>query len=101
MILEVATLDVIPGREDDFEQAFDRAQKTICTIPGYISHQLQNCVEQGNRYLLLVRWESLEAHTENFRLSPQYETWKSLLHHFYDPFPVVQHYSLVAGQQEL
>ena len=101
MILEVATLDVIPGRENEFEQAFHRAQSIISGIPGYVSHQLQNCMEQRNRYVLLVRWESLEAHTENFRESPQYQTWKSLLHHFYDPFPVVQHYQLVAGRQQL
>lgn len=97
MILEVAILDVIPGREDEFERAFGKAQEIISSIPGYISHQLQNCLEQPNRYVLLVNWETLEAHTRNFRESEQYQTWKSLLHHFYDPFPTVQHYRLVSA----
>jgi heme-degrading monooxygenase HmoA len=61
----------------------------------YISHQLQRCVEKQNRYILLVHWETLEAHTVDFRGSEQYQEWKRLLHHFYDPFPAVEHYELI------
>ncbi len=95
MILEVAILDVKPGMESDFESAFARAQKIISSMPGYISHELQHCLEKTNRYILLVNWETLEHHTVGFRESPQYQEWRSLLHHFYDPFPVVQHYESV------
>lgn len=95
MILEVAILDIIPGREADFEQAFQTASTIIAEIPGYISHQLQRCVEKENRYILLVQWQTLEAHTIGFRGSPRYQEWKKLLHHFYDPFPTVEHYELV------
>ncbi len=92
MILEVAILDIKPGMESDFESAFALAQKIISSMPGYISHELQHCLEKTNRYILLVNWETLEHHTVGFRESPQYQEWRSLLHHFYDPFPVVQHY---------
>lgn len=94
MILEVAVLDVIPGREVEFEQAFDKAEDIVASIPGYVSHQLHRCLEQENRYLLLINWMDLESHTRNFRQCPKYERWKSLLHHFYDPFPAVEHYQL-------
>lgn len=95
MILEVAILDIKPGMEPDFESSFARAQKIISGMPGYISHELQHCLEKSNRYILLVNWETLEHHTVGFRESPQYQEWRSLLHHFYDPFPVVQHFSPV------
>ena len=95
MILEVAILDIKPGMETDFESAFARAQKIISSMPGYISHELQHCLDKPNRYILLVNWETLEHHTVGFRESPQYQEWRSLLHHFYDPFPVVQHFSPV------
>ncbi|MBC7879550.1 MAG: antibiotic biosynthesis monooxygenase [Anaerolineales bacterium] len=95
MILEVAILDVIVGQEDNFESAFAKASSIISSMSGYISHQLQKCMEKENRYLLLVQWESLEAHTVGFRSSEKYQEWKKLLHHFYDPFPVVQHYELL------
>ena len=95
MILEVAILNVTPGREADFESAFRRASPIIASMDGYISHQLQHCVEAGNRYLLLVQWETLEAHTVGFRSSEKYQEWRKLLHHFYDPFPTVEHYELV------
>jgi heme-degrading monooxygenase HmoA len=99
MILEVAILNVRPGAAAEFEAAFAEAQTIIAGMPGYLTHQLQRCVERDDRYLLLVEWESLEAHTEGFRGSPEYQRWKALLHHFYDPFPTVEHYAPLFGAE--
>jgi heme-degrading monooxygenase HmoA len=95
VILEVAILDLKPGLANEFEAAFKVASKIIATMPGYISHELQHCIENQNRYILLVRWQQLEDHTVGFRQSPKYQEWRSLLHHFYDPFPTVEHYQMV------
>jgi heme-degrading monooxygenase HmoA len=92
MILEVAVLDVRPGQEDDFEVAFKRASSILPTIHGYASHQLRRCIENQSRYILLIEWDTLADHTIGFRGSPRYQEWKQLLHHFYDPFPTVEHY---------
>jgi heme-degrading monooxygenase HmoA len=95
MILEVAILDVIHGRENEFQEVFTAASPIISSMPGYISHQLQHCLEKPNRFILLVQWGSIEAHTIGFRGSERYQEWKQLLHHFYDPFPTVEHYELM------
>ncbi len=95
MILEVAILDVIPGREAEFESAFDKAQDIISGMGGYVSHELQKCIEKNNRYILLVKWEKLEDHTIGFRESDEYQVWRNLLHQFYEPFPDVEHYKNV------
>jgi heme-degrading monooxygenase HmoA len=95
MILEVAILDVKPGETSAFEAAFATAQQIIAASPGYLSHELRRCLETPHRYLLLVRWRSLVDHTEGFRGSAAYQDWKRLLHHFYDPFPTVEHYETV------
>ncbi len=95
MILEVAILDVKLGQENEFEAAFRKAQRIISSIQGYVSHQLQNCIENPGRYILLVNWQTLEDHTVGFRESEQYQEWRSLLHHFYEPFPEVEHYQSV------
>lgn len=95
MILEAAYLQVRPGAQQRFEEAFRQASPLIASIPGYISHRLQRCIEQPSRYLLLVEWQTLAAHVEGFRNSPQYLQWKALLHHFYDPFPTVEHFEAV------
>lgn len=100
MILEVAILDVIPGKETEFEAAFVQAAPIIASMEGYVSHQLQKCLERQNRYILLVNWETLEAHTVGFRGSDQYQEWKRLLHHFYDTFPIVEHYELIQDHDE-
>ena len=97
MVLEVAILDVKPGRSREFEAAFTQAQTIISSMQGYLSHQLQKCVEKPNRYILLVNWQTLEDHTQGFRASPAYQEWRRLLHHFYDPFPEVEHYEVVAA----
>jgi len=94
-ILEVAVLDVKAGRENDFEQAFSQAEKIISSMTGYMSHELKRCVERQSRYVLLVDWQSLEDHTVGFRGSEQYQKWRDLLHHFYEPFPEVEHYRSV------
>ena len=65
MILEVAVLNVRPGQEKAFEQAMAKARPLIAASPGFGSIEVRRCVEVGSRYLL---------------------------HHFYDPFPVVEHY---------
>jgi heme-degrading monooxygenase HmoA len=95
MILEVAILDIKPEQETEFKSAFEKAQSIISGKNGYVSHQLQRCIETPGRYILLVNWESLDDHTIGFRESPEYQQWRALLHHFYDPFPTVEHYETV------
>ncbi len=97
MILEVAVLNIRKGQAAEFEAAFQLASPIIASMPGYIAHELKKCVETSHRYILLVHWQTLEAHTIGFRQSPEYQDWKRLLHHFYDPFPTVEHFEPVIG----
>ena len=101
MILEVAILDIKPSQEAAFERDFAIASTYIRSSAGYLSHELQRCLEKPNRYLLLARWETLDAHTEGFRKSSAYLEWKRLLHHYYDPFPTVEHYAKVGERKNL
>jgi heme-degrading monooxygenase HmoA len=96
MITEHALLPVIPGQEEEFVETMDRAKAIIAASPGFVSLRVSRCVERPSTFLLLVEWESLEAHTEGFRGSDAYEEWRSMLHHFYDPFPTVEHFETVA-----
>ena len=95
MVLEVAILDIKTGMEKDFERSFKDAQLIISSMKGYLSHQLQKCIEKPNRYILLVNWASLDDHTIGFRGSPEYQQWKGLLHHYYDPLPSVEHFETI------
>jgi heme-degrading monooxygenase HmoA len=98
MILEVAILNIRPGEEAAFEAVFSRAALILAAARGYISHELRRSIEHANQYVLLVKWQTLEDHTIGFRGSPEYQEWKALLHHFYDPFPTVEHYSTPLSQ---
>jgi len=97
MILEIAPLSIRSGESAAFEAAFGQAQSIIASMPGYIGHELQRCIEHDHQYILLVSWETLEDHEVGFRQSAGYQEWKRLLHHFYEPFPTVLHYQKVGG----
>jgi heme-degrading monooxygenase HmoA len=57
-----------------------------------MSLEIRPCIETPDRYLLLARWQTVEDHMEGFRRSSVYQEWRTLLHHFYEPFPIVEHY---------
>ena len=95
MILEHAVLPVRPGTEARFIEAFDEAKQIISSMTGFRSLTLSRCVERPSTYLLLVTWDTLQDHTEGFRSSDGYQEWRRLLHHFYEPFPTVEHFEQV------
>ena len=94
VILEHAHLHVRTRQEQAFEQAFRSASAIIAAMPGFRRLSLSRCIERDG-YLLLAEWDSLEDHTEGFRGSLQYQEWRRLLHHFYEPFPTVEHFTPV------
>jgi heme-degrading monooxygenase HmoA len=95
VITEHALLEVVPGQEDAFLESMGKAKDLIAASPGFVSLRVERCVERPACFLLLVEWERLEDHTEGFRGSAAYEEWRAALHHFYDPFPVVEHFEAV------
>ena len=76
MILEVAIMKIKPELIDEFEKAFPRAAAVSASTPGYISHEMQRCVETKGKYFYLIRWESIEAHEKNFRQTSR-RAWMS------------------------
>jgi len=97
VITEHALLEVVSGREDEFVEAMERAKRLIVSSPGFVSLRVERGVERPGCFLLLVEWETLEDHTQGFRGSAAYEQWRAALHHFYDPFPVVEHFEPVVS----
>ena len=94
MILELAIVDIKQGSDTAFEEALEKAQFVISRSKGYIGHQFQKCMEQHNRYVLLIRWETLEDHTKGFRESELFKQWRALIGPYFENTPSVQHYEL-------
>jgi heme-degrading monooxygenase HmoA len=95
MVLEAALLQVKAGEEAAFEEAMRRAAPVIAGAAGYLGHTVQRCVETKVRYLLLVRWETLEAHTVGFRESPAFAEWRGIISPYFASAPMVEHYQEV------
>ena len=85
-------MNVRPGEAAAFEAAMRQARPLIAATPGFENIAVRPCLETPGRYLLLVTWRRLEDHTMGFRQSDRYDAWRKLLHHFYEPFPLVEHY---------
>ncbi len=94
MVLELATIDIKQGTNADFEANLAQAQSVISQSEGYIGHEFQKCIERDNRYILLIKWATLEAHTEGFRGSELFKEWRALIGPFFDNPPLVEHYEL-------
>lgn len=94
MILELAIIDIRQNTNAEFEGNLEKAQHVINQSKGYISHQFYKCVEQDNRYILLIRWQTLEAHTKGFRESELFREWRAFIAPFFESPPQMQHYEL-------
>lgn len=79
MVLEVTLIDVLPGRADDFVAAYQLARPMIAGAAGCRSVRLKRGVESANRFLLLVDWDSMDAHERNFRRTERFAQWRALI----------------------
>ncbi|SCE91843.1 Heme-degrading monooxygenase HmoA [Micromonospora viridifaciens] len=92
MVLEVALIDVTPGHEDDFAAAYAQAHPLLSGTEGCRSVRMTRGVESPSRFVLLVEWDSVEAHDVNFRQSERFQQWRALIGpHFANP-PRVEHF---------
>lgn len=92
MVLEVALIKVLPGQEDAFAQAYAKGHATLATTPGCLSVRMTRGVESPSRFTLLVEWESVDAHLENFRATERFQTWRGLIGPYFDGAPNVEHF---------
>jgi heme-degrading monooxygenase HmoA len=98
MILEVADIRIAPGRNADFDAAIRRGvESVIAKAKGFRGYQVHKGVESPERYLLLIRWDTLENHTVDFRESPAFAEWRAIVGPFFAQPPQVDHFELVAG----
>ncbi len=93
MVLELATIDIKEGTNAQFEINIEKAKLIIAQSKGFQSIEVQHCIEQNNRYILLIYWETLHDHTVGFRNSDLFIQWRALIGEFFEKPPLVQHYS--------
>ena len=96
MVLEVALIDVHPGQEDEFAAAYRLGHPVLAGTPGCRSVRMTRGVESASRFVLLVEWDSIEAHQENFRATERFEKWRGFIGPFFARPPLVEHFTDVA-----
>lgn len=91
MIHEIATLTIDPARAADFEAAVAKARPLFEAATGYVSFALHKSIENAGKYLLIVGWESIEAHLVDFRGSAGFQAWRNLAGGFFVAPPAMEH----------
>ncbi|MER7005750.1 antibiotic biosynthesis monooxygenase [Dactylosporangium sp. NPDC000555] len=93
MVLEVALIDVQEGREDEFAAAYRKAYEVLASTPGLRSVRMTRGIESASRFVLLVEWDSVEAHLDNFRATERFTQWRGLIGPYFDGAPRVEHFT--------
>jgi heme-degrading monooxygenase HmoA len=96
MILEIARIDVKIGMAKEFEAGVGKAAPIFARAKGCHGMELQRSIERPSRYLLLVKWQTVESHTVDFRGSEDFKVWRQLVGHCFEAPPEVEHTQLVA-----
>ena len=92
MVLEVAIIEVTPGSEDDFAAAYAKAYPLVATTEGCRTVRMTRGIESPSRFVLLIEWDSVEAHERNFRDSERFPQWRGLIGPYFAAPPLVEHY---------
>lgn len=97
-IVEVADFSVAPDQHAAFGAALTQAATTVLSqAQGYQAHQILASHETPGRYVLLVDWDSVEAHTVGFRESAAFAEWRAIIGPFFAKPPYVEHFHVVAS----
>jgi heme-degrading monooxygenase HmoA len=99
MIVELAQLTIVAGREAEFESVFRTAISAATGSPGYLAHELRRSIESPSRYMLRIEWATLEDHTVGFRGAPAFTQWRAQVGPFFAALPVVEHFAPVTGEE--
>jgi quinol monooxygenase YgiN len=92
MVLEVALIDVLEGREEEFAAAYRKGHEVLVGTPGCRSVRMTRGQETPTRFVLLVEWDSVEAHLDNFRATDRFVQWRALIGPFLNGAPRVEHF---------
>jgi heme-degrading monooxygenase HmoA len=92
MVLEVANIQVVPGSEDEFALAYRGAREVLASTPGCRSVRMTRGIESPARFVLLVEWDSVQDHLQNFRDTERFTTWRAAIGPFFDGPPLVEHF---------
>ena len=97
MILELADLRIHADQNAAFEIAIERGvREVISKAQGFQGYKVNRCIENAQRYILQIFWETLENHTIDFRQSDAFVQWRSIVGPFFAEAPVVEHFTLVS-----
>jgi heme-degrading monooxygenase HmoA len=99
VILEMATFTVHAGQQPAFEAAFEKAQRLLGGLDGYLSHELQRSVERDAHYALLIEWRALEDRSRGFHRTNESARWRELLLDFLADGPQIEYFRAVAPRR--
>ena len=97
MILELVDIRIHAGQQTAFDEAIQRGvNEVISSARGFQGYNVNKGIENPERYILQIFWETLENHTVDFRQSPAFSEWRDIVGSFFAVAPIVEHFNLLA-----
>ena len=97
MILEIADIRLVAGKEAEFDAAIQKGVETVASkAKGFRGYRVSKGIESPDRYILMIFWDTLENHTVDFRQGPLFPAWRAIVGPFFAAPPSVEHFTLVA-----
>lgn len=96
MILEIADIRILPGRQAEFDEAVQRGLATVLSqAKGFRGWKVNKGIESPERYVLMIFWDTLEDHTVGFRQGPLFAQWRAIVGPLFAQPPQVEHFTLL------
>ncbi len=92
MVIEIAEFTAQPGKAEELRAGLLAGLEVIWRAEGCLSARLRRCVEDADRFIYEIEWESLSYHMDVFRKGPLFAEYRSHITGLFVEPIVMRHY---------
>src|SRR6476659_53836 len=93
MVVEYIRYTIPADRAAAFEDAYARAGAILTADDHCLGHEIARGVENPERYVVRIEWDSVEGHEQGFRKSAAFGEFFALVKPFFEAIEEMTHYS--------
>jgi quinol monooxygenase YgiN len=96
MVVEYIRYRIPHERQEQFEAAYGKAAASLDASEHCLAYELSHGVEESERYILRIEWDSLDGHEQGFRRSPEFQSFFAAVRPFIDEIEEMRHYNVTS-----
>jgi heme-degrading monooxygenase HmoA len=96
MIVEYIRYQIDPSRNREFDEAYRRAGALLDASPHCQRWEAARCVDDPEKQIVRIDWDSAEGHLQGFRQSPDFKPFLEATQPFFNDIKEMTHYEVTA-----